>query len=57
MTVFPALLTTTVKSQIIEQCATSLELPPLVRSGVFLFFCLTDGLSSSFFAAIPPFPR
>ena len=29
---------TTVKSRIIEQCAMSLELPPLVRSGVFLFF-------------------
>ena len=28
----------TVESRIIEQCAMSLELPPLVRSGVFLFF-------------------
>jgi len=28
----------TVESRIIEQCAMSLELPSLVRSGVFLFF-------------------
>ena len=28
----------TVKTQIIEPCAMSLELPPLVRFGVFLFF-------------------
>jgi len=48
-----------VKSQIIEQCAMSLEFPPLVRSGIFFVFpCLSEGLGSSFFAAIsPPFPR
>ena len=28
----------TVKTQIKEPCAMSLELPPLVRSGVFCFF-------------------
>jgi len=28
----------TVESRIIEKCAMSLELPSLVRSGVFLFF-------------------
>jgi len=38
----------------------SLELPPLVRSGVFFLFFLglSGGLSRSFFAAISPhFPR
>ena len=41
----------TVESEIIEPCAMSLELPPRVRSGVFLvFLCFSEGLSSSFFA-------
>jgi len=31
-------LPSTVKTEIKEPCAMSLELPPLVRSGVFLFF-------------------
>ena len=38
-------------SAIIEPCAMSLELPPLVRFGVFLFFCLSRGLSSSVFTS------
>ena len=42
----------TVKTQIIGRCAMSLELPPLVRSGVFfVFLCFSRGLSSSVFAA------
>jgi len=32
----------TVKSRIIGLCAMSLELPPLVRSGVFLFFYVSQ---------------
>jgi len=43
----------TVKTQIIGRCAMSLELPPLVSSGIFyLFFTyFSRGLSSSVFAA------
>ena len=33
----------TVKTQVIGRCAMSLELPPLVRSGVFLFFYACQG--------------
>ena len=46
----------TVKSRIIEQCAMSLEMLPLVRSGTFFVFpCLWEGLRSSFFS-LPRFP-
>jgi len=33
----------TVKTQIIGRCAMSLELPPLVGSGIFLFFYVSQG--------------
>ena len=35
-------LAATVESRIIEQCAMSLELPPLVGSGVFFVFFFDD---------------
>lgn len=43
--------TITAETRIIEPFAISLELPPLVRFGVFLFFCLSRGLSSSVFTS------
>jgi len=40
-----------VKMSLISPCAMSLELPLLVRSGVFLvFLCLSEGLSGSPFS-------
>ena len=33
----------------------SLELAPMARSGVFLFSCFLEGLSSSFLLRFPPF--
>ena len=43
-----------VQAQIIELCSMSLELAPMVRSGVFLFSCFSEGLSSSFLLRFPP---
>jgi len=47
-----------VKSQIIEQCAMSLEFPPLVRSGIFLFFHASQrGWAALFLPRFPPLFR
>jgi len=53
-TVMPVedLYSSTVKTQIIGRCAMSLELPPLVRSGIFCFFMFLKGTEQLCFCCV-----
>jgi len=49
----PKLQVTTVRTRIIGPCATTVELPLLLRPGVFFFFFVSGGRFLVFFAPFP----